>query len=168
MYNHHICGSVGLIFKDNYKQVLLVKRRDVPVWYLPSGGINEGETFEDCVIREVFEETGYITKVSKLVGIYNNTWSGGILYTYVCEIVGGEQKLSAESKEVAFHNIADLPKLRTLFVDQRVEDALKNTDEIIRADLKKIPLNFYLRKAIKHPVVAFRYFLVYKGIHINT
>ena len=47
-------GSVGLIFTNDYKQILLVKRRDVPVWDLPCGGMNEEESPEECVIREVF------------------------------------------------------------------------------------------------------------------
>lgn len=43
---------------DNHQKLLLVKRRDVPVWVFPGGGIEKGETPERAVVREVFEESG--------------------------------------------------------------------------------------------------------------
>ena len=40
-------------------KVILVKRRDCPVWVLPGGKIDDGETPEEAIIRETKEETGY-------------------------------------------------------------------------------------------------------------
>mgnify|MGYP000913944620 CR=1 FL=1 len=161
-------GSVGLIFTEDYKQVLLVKRRDVPVWDLPCGGMDRNESPEDCVIREVFEETGLNVIVKRPVAIYNNTWKGGLIHSFECEVVGGSMKLTNESKGIDYHSVRELPKLRTLFVEQHVKDALAHEKEIIKADLQKFPLSFYMLKAFRHPVVALRYFLAYNGIHINT
>ena len=50
--------AAGLIIKDD--SILLVKHADYgDVWWVPPGGGLEGsETFEDCVVREVKEETG--------------------------------------------------------------------------------------------------------------
>ena len=161
-------GSVGLIFTNDYKQILLVKRRDVPVWDLPCGGMNEEESPEECVIREVFEETGLNVRVKRPVAIYNNTWKGGLIYSFECEVVGGEMKLTNESKGINYHDIQNLPKLRTLFVEQHTKDDLKNKKEVIKTDLQKFPLSFYITKALRHPIVALRYLLAYNGIHINT
>ncbi len=162
-------GAAGLIFSKDKKQILLIKRRDVPVWDLPCGGRNVNESPEDCVIREVFEETGFNVSVIRLVAIYNNTWKrGNCIHSYICEIVGGEKRVSDESKEVEYHDVLNLPHLKTLFVDQFIEDALKEDKAVIKADLKKIPLSFFVTESLKHPIVALRYFLVYNGIHINT
>lgn len=44
--------------------VLVMRRDDIPtipwpgMWDLPGGGIEPGESPEDCALREVFEETG--------------------------------------------------------------------------------------------------------------
>ena len=58
----------GIVFKDNYTQVLLIKRRDVPVWVLPGGGSEEGESLAQATQRELQEETGYIVKIIRKVG----------------------------------------------------------------------------------------------------
>ena len=44
------------IFSENRKKILLVKRRDVPVWVLPGGGVEENENEEDAILREAKEE----------------------------------------------------------------------------------------------------------------
>ncbi len=52
--------TVGAIIEDNGK-ILLMKRNHKPFnnyWGLPGGHIDQGETAEQAVIREVKEETG--------------------------------------------------------------------------------------------------------------
>jgi 8-oxo-dGTP pyrophosphatase MutT (NUDIX family) len=51
----------GLVF-DDVGRVLLIRTRDLrnqPVWTLPKGALNPGETSADAALREVQEETGY-------------------------------------------------------------------------------------------------------------
>ncbi len=45
-------GAAAVVFDDEKRNVLLVKRRDVPVWVLPGGGIDPGESPEDAAVRE--------------------------------------------------------------------------------------------------------------------
>ncbi|MEA3322489.1 MAG: NUDIX hydrolase [Bacillota bacterium] len=51
-------GSAGVCINDK-NEVLMVRANDNVGWALPSGGIETGETPEECCIREVMEETGY-------------------------------------------------------------------------------------------------------------
>jgi 8-oxo-dGTP pyrophosphatase MutT (NUDIX family) len=51
----------GLVFDDEGR-VLLIRARDLrnqPVWTLPKGALNPGESSVDAALREVREETGY-------------------------------------------------------------------------------------------------------------
>ncbi len=51
----------------NGDDILLSYETKTDIWMLPGGGIEEGETDEECVIREVAEETGNIFKPAKCV-----------------------------------------------------------------------------------------------------
>jgi 8-oxo-dGTP diphosphatase len=56
------------------KAVLLVKRKYEPFkgkWALPGGHVEIGETCEQCVLRELKEETGLDAELGLLVGVYS-------------------------------------------------------------------------------------------------
>jgi len=54
-------------------KILLV--RPIRGWGLPGGHIEKGETPEDCIIRECFEEAGVLIKHPKIIGY----WKAGKL-----------------------------------------------------------------------------------------
>ena len=56
-------GCRGLIFCGG--KILLSHETDTDVYMSPGGGLEYGETLEECVIREFGEETGYEVKVVK-------------------------------------------------------------------------------------------------------
>ena len=54
--------SAGGLVVDDEGRVLLIRARDLrnrPVWTLPKGTLNPGETSADAAVREVREETGW-------------------------------------------------------------------------------------------------------------
>lgn len=58
---HIVNGSLCYILRD--EQVLLLKRNRIPhigLWSAPGGKTEHGESPQETVIREVFEETGLI------------------------------------------------------------------------------------------------------------
>ena len=61
---HHSAG--GLIFKDD-KVLLIYSPAPRNSYDFPKGTLNEGEPSEDAAVREVFEETGYKTKVIQFI-----------------------------------------------------------------------------------------------------
>lgn len=64
-------------------------------WSVPSGGLELGETLEDCAIREVWEETGYVVKIKEKLHIKEGI-SFGIHFKvqyFLGEIVSGYPKI---------------------------------------------------------------------------
>lgn len=62
----------GIVIKDG--KVALIRRRNDPFkgsYALPGGFAGYGEKLEDCVVREVLEETGLKTQVRSLIGVYS-------------------------------------------------------------------------------------------------
>src|SRR5829696_2319921 len=57
----------GVVFKG--EAVLLVRERDDGSWALPGGWIDVGESPSEAVIREVYEESGYRVRASKLLAL---------------------------------------------------------------------------------------------------
>ncbi len=63
-------GVLGLV-QDEDGRVLLLKhtyRRDKP-WGLPGGGLKSGESTQECLLREVLEETGLHVEISRLANV---------------------------------------------------------------------------------------------------
>jgi 8-oxo-dGTP pyrophosphatase MutT (NUDIX family) len=54
--------AAGILFHATTTgRVLLCRRTDTGEWCFPGGGKLDGETIEQCAIREALEETGYLT-----------------------------------------------------------------------------------------------------------
>ncbi len=65
----HAAG--GMIVRragDGELQVALVHRPERVDWSFPKGKLEQGETFEECAIREVAEETGFTCTLGSFVG----------------------------------------------------------------------------------------------------
>jgi ADP-ribose pyrophosphatase YjhB (NUDIX family) len=88
----------GAIIKDHH--LLLLHQRIYPsgrlVWLFPGGGIEAGETAEDCVKREMKEETNLDVRVKELLFDDPTFQESDIYYrvhqTYLCEPLSGDAK----------------------------------------------------------------------------
>ena len=78
----------AIIFKDN-KMVTMYREKNGRVYYtFPGGGMDEGETVNECVTREVVEEFGMTVEPIREVYTYEDekTYQHFVL----CEWVSGE------------------------------------------------------------------------------
>jgi 8-oxo-dGTP pyrophosphatase MutT (NUDIX family) len=88
-------GSRAVIVKDG--KILLSHEYAVGWWLIPGGGMEEGETPEECCVREIEEETGLIVRPLfqyLKINEYYEEWRYIDDY-FVCELVGeGQMKLT--------------------------------------------------------------------------
>lgn len=159
-------GSFGIIFSENESKVLLVRRRDIPIWVLPGGGIEVEETSPLAVVREIFEETGFHAEVIRKTAEYKYS-NGKINHVFECKVVGGVKTLSEESKEIEYFNVSNLPKMISPYTQEFINDALTHNPDLIVKSVKKIPMSYWV-KGVIHPWALFKYLLTKLGIHWNT
>ncbi len=93
-------GSRAIIVQEG--NILLTHELNSGWWLIPGGGIEEGETPQECVIREVEEETGVIVRpLKQFLTIYE--YYEEYRYTghfFVCEITGkGQIRLTDVEKQ---------------------------------------------------------------------
>lgn len=162
---------IVLVFLDQSKKKLLaIKRRDVAMWTLPGGGIDEGETPEEAAIREVLEETGVVVKVQRTVGIYTPVrFTKTLTYLIECFAVDGVPKVTDEVCDVGFFPIHNPPQLFFKLHEIWIEEALQNHPYIIERELTELNIWSFFKYALCHPIHVGRYILakVFR-IPINT
>ena len=98
-YSNKRISCRAIIIEDG--KILLSHETNGNTYMSPGGGIENGETNEECVVREVLEETGYIAKAVKPF-ITVNEYCYDTLYInryFVCEIIGeGDRQLTENEK----------------------------------------------------------------------
>ncbi|NGX63446.1 MAG: RNA pyrophosphohydrolase [Candidatus Anoxychlamydiales bacterium] len=160
---------MGVVLSDTRDKVLLIQRRDVPVWTLVGGGIEKDESLENAIIRELCEETGYTTKVIKKIGEYTPV-NKLTKYThlYECKILSGEPTLSDETRKINFFDINNLPKLLPPPYPEWIHDGLKNEKTLIKRNLKSVNYYTLIKNLFLHPILVVRFLLTKIGLTINS
>lgn len=92
-------------------EVLCVQRNYPPYgWTVPGGRLEDGESPEDGVTREVLEETGYKVVIERLVGLYSAPFKSDIVIYFSCRIVAREDwQPDSEIAAAEFFSVDDLP-----------------------------------------------------------
>jgi ADP-ribose pyrophosphatase YjhB (NUDIX family) len=108
----------GVVFRDD--KILLVNEREDGCWTLPGGWVDVGESPSTAVVREVYEESGYQTKVRKLLAVYdrNHPRHGHPAFPYQvyklffqCDLIGGTATDNFETEGAAFFAEDNIPEL---------------------------------------------------------
>lgn len=117
-------------------EILLMRRiKDDSEYYTyPGGGLEDKETKEECVKREILEELGIIVDVIKL--LYICTFSKGEQYFYLCKYNSGTLGTGSGPEMInpkpgsgqhipirmEFDRIKDIPLMPEIITKQVIED----------------------------------------------
>lgn len=100
-------------------KILLIRRGKEPfkgMWGVPGGRIEDDETAEQCLVREMKEETGLDVVPLKLVGLYSDPKRDPrliIAAAYLVKRVGGEVRGGDDAAEARWYGLEDMPALCT-------------------------------------------------------
>ncbi len=124
----------ALIIKDG--KIFVNRRRDHRPsfnnkWELPGGGVEEGESVTDCLLREVKEETGFTVTIKDLIprifntGVSTNGSDGSnyqvFILCYICSIKSGQLTVPKnESNGHGWFTLAEAKKLDFLPLNKKM------------------------------------------------
>ena len=125
----------GVLLTDS--EILLVKRKNPPfqgMWALPGGFVEYGETTEQAVIREIQEETGLVTSVSSLLGVYSDPSRDPrghtISIVYLINKKEGNVLGGDDAVDALFHPLNSLPTL-SFDHEKIIQDAIRRKKDVL-------------------------------------
>jgi 8-oxo-dGTP pyrophosphatase MutT (NUDIX family) len=113
--------------------VAVVHRPDREDWSFPKGKLEDGESFEACALREVFEETGFECNLGRFVGHteYRDRKDRPKVVAYwVMEPVRGTFLTNEEVDELRWVDLATADRLLTYERDRELLIVLAAADEV--------------------------------------
>jgi 8-oxo-dGTP diphosphatase len=131
-----VVGVGGVVIEDG--RALLIRRGSEPLrgeWSIPGGTLELGETLEEGVARELFEETGLEVRVIELIEVFDriyleSTAEGGpetkgprfhyVIVDYLCERVGGEAVAGSDVTDVGYAREDELGQYRLTETAMRI------------------------------------------------
>ena len=110
----------------NNNRLLLMKRRNPPmngVWWIPGGRLLKGESLENAVLREVYEETGLKGKILRKVGVINQVFSEYHTVSVFFLVTVSSDKVMINDEHSAFRWVSKLPEQSHEFLQRMVKES---------------------------------------------
>ena len=136
-----LIGATGVILNKN-NEVLLCNHtyRDGERWSLPGGYIKGREHPREGLAREIEEETGFIVRIYRDLGIRTDRETARLDISLLGHFIGGEFRASDEVSDARFFSFENLPVLsqnQLLLIKGVVGNSAKKTAQPVSL-LKKI------------------------------
>lgn len=134
--------SVAAFVQNDDDKILLVKRGVAPSsgkWALPTGFIEQKESPEKAVVRELREETNIEGNVQELIGVYvekTKLYGNVILIGYRLSLIRGNVKPGDDAVAAKFFSKDKLPVIGFSSHRAVINDALTRSDQAFIEILK--------------------------------
>lgn len=160
-------AAIAILFNEKRDQVLLVRRRDIPVYVPPGGGIDPGELPEQAALREALEETGVDVKIVRKVGEYSPK-NRLAKPTHVFEGVAERENLTPTNETLGakFFPLNALPEPMAPPHLEWIHEAQENLP-LIQREISSVSYFQLLRGMVLYPKITFLFLLTKLGIHLN-
>lgn len=112
---------------DGNVELACVYREARGDWTFPKGKLAEGESFEECALREVLEETGLVCELGPFIGTTNYVHRKGkpkIVAYFLMWVEGGEFVANDEVDELRWVPVSAVREVLTWERDQELLDLL--------------------------------------------
>ncbi len=131
-----ILPCVRAIILDSTGAILLQRRTDYPIWCLPAGGVELGETALEAVIREVAEETALSVLRAEPMAFYSGSGqrfeypNGDQIECFAMAFIirdwtGQPEADGIEGSELRFFHPDQLPEDMVTYHRQTIDDFKK-------------------------------------------
>lgn len=121
-------SSHAVILNEQHQVLLLKATYAGCAWGLPGGGLDQGETVHEALIRECQEELGCNVQIDYLSGIYYHPTVNSHAFIFRCTLPSGQQiSLSDEHSEYQWFDFEQLSPVQKI----RVEDCLSFEGQVI-------------------------------------
>lgn len=107
-------------------------------WLGVGGKLEKGESSEECVLREVREETGYTLtdyKYRAKIFFYSDTWEDEIMYLYTATGFEGEE-ITCDEGELVWVPKSEVTNLKIWEGDKLFLNRLVESDEFFELELR--------------------------------
>ncbi len=106
----------GAVFDQNHKLLMVREAADGDRWTLPGGWVDVGNTPAQAICREILEESGYETRITKLAAVWDrrrHPYPQGpfscVVMFFLAELIGGTATLSIETSGLEWFSADRLP-----------------------------------------------------------
>jgi ADP-ribose pyrophosphatase YjhB (NUDIX family) len=121
-------GSSGVCINENGELLMVLqgKPEEKKTWCIPSGGKEHNETFQECCIREIEEETGYIAKIAEEIKVKRGSYEGLNIsfevHYFLVKIVGGKKNFQDPDDliyDIGWKNVEEITALELSYPEDR-------------------------------------------------
>ena len=138
MKHNHLVSVAALV--TNEKGDILLVNSPWRGWEYPGGLIEPGETFQEALRREVWEEAGVEIEITGFVGICKNVEKDIVNIDFTARYVSGELTTSDESTEVIWASPEEAMELVTFpLTKKRLGNMLSGKNEASLFCFKREP-----------------------------
>lgn len=121
-------GAAGICLNDNAELLMVLqgKPEEVKTWSIPSGGLEKGETYAQCCIREIEEETGYFAEILEKLNVkesaYNHLGISFEVHYFLVNVTGGQRNIQDPDGliyKIAWKTEEEIEKLELTYPEDR-------------------------------------------------
>ncbi len=109
-------GVRGAVFDAKGRILMVRETADDHLWTMPGGWADVNQTASESVVREVFEESGYVVRATKLAAAWDKAKHTGLptpfsitTLFFICALEGGAPSTSLETSEIGWFAEDALP-----------------------------------------------------------